>query len=91
MVIHRFDRHENMSSETRKFILEAITGLMEVSLSSTFVIENWLYGAFDGYNYYEVAIQSHELALVINVNPELGNKIKSIFSTINQYPALNFA
>ena len=91
MEIRRFNRHENMSSETRKLILDTICELGDCPLGSTFVIENWLYGAFDGYNYYDVAIQSHELASITAVDPELGAKIVKIFDIINEYPTLNFA
>ncbi len=91
MEIRRFDRHENMSSETRKMILDTIIDLSECPLGSTIVVENWLYGSFDGYNYYEVAIQSNELASITAADPELGDKIVKIFDIINEYPTLNFA
>ena len=91
MEIRRFDRHENMDSETRGMILDAVCELGACPLGSTFVIENWLYGAFDGYNYYDVAIQSRELVSVRNADPELGDKIVKIFNIINEYPTLNFA
>jgi len=91
MEIRRFDRHENMSSETRKMILDTIIDLSECPLGSTILVENWLYGSFDGYNYYEVAIQSNELASITAADPELGDKILKIFDIINEYPTLNFA
>jgi hypothetical protein len=73
-------------------ILETINDLSECPLgSSTFIMENWLYGSFDGYNYYEVAIQSNELASITAVDAELGAKIVNIFDIINKYPTLNFA
>jgi hypothetical protein len=80
-----------MSSETRKMILDTIIDLSECPLGSTIVVENWLYGSFDGYNYYEVAIQSNELSSITAADPELGAKIVKIFDIINEYPTLNFA
>jgi hypothetical protein len=77
-----------MSSETRKMILDTIIDLSECPLGSTIVVENWLYGSFDGYNYYEVAIQSNELASITAADPELGDKIVKIFDIINEYPTL---
>jgi hypothetical protein len=82
-----FNRHENMDSETRRMILDTINDLHMCPLgSSTFTMENWLYGSFDGYDYSEVAIFSHELASITNVDSELGAKISEIFGIIEKYP-----
>jgi len=89
MDIRRFNRHENMSSETRGLILEAIGELATCPLGpSTFIVENWLFGSFDGYDYSEYAITSTELASITEVDPTLGNKIKEIFTLIGSYPTL---
>ena len=92
MEIRRFNRHENMSSETRGLILNVIRELDECPLSvSTFTVENWLFGSFDGYDYSEYAITSTELASITEVDPALGNKIKEIFTLINSYPTVIYA
>ena len=89
MEIRRFNRHENMSSETRGLILEVIGELALCPLGhSTFIVENWLFGSFDGYDYSEYAITSTELASITEVDPTLGNKIKEIFTLVNSYPTL---
>ena len=89
MEIRRFNRHENMSSETRGLILEAIGKLTLCPLGhSTFVVENWLFGSFDGYDYSEYAITSTELASITEVDPTLGAKITEIFMLVNSYPTL---
>ena len=85
-----FNRHESMNSETRKFIMEIIRDLDECPLGhSTFIIQNWLYGAFDGYDYSAVAIESNELNSVRNVDSELSEKILNAFNTIEKYKRTN--
>jgi hypothetical protein len=82
-----FNRHESMDSETRHMILDAINDLHDCPLGhSTFTMENWLYGSFDGYDYSDVAIFSHELASITQVDSELGAKISEIFGIIEKYP-----
>lgn len=82
-----FNRHESMDSETRKMILSTINDLYDCPLGhSTFTMQNWLYGSFDGYDYSDIAIFSHELASITNVDPDLGSKISEIFGIIEKYP-----
>jgi hypothetical protein len=82
-----FNRHESMSSETRRMILDAINDLYDCPLGhSTIILQNWLYGSFDGYDYSDVAISSRELSSITKVDPELGTKISEIFGTIEKYP-----
>ncbi len=89
MEIRKFNRHENMSSETQKLILETINDVALCTLGhSTFVVENWLFGSFDGYDYSEYAISSTELASITEVDPALGAKITEIFTLINSYPTV---
>lgn len=84
-----FNRHESMNSETRKMILETINDLYDCPLGpSTFTMQNWLYGSFDGYDYSDVAIHSHELATITHVDSELGAKISEIFGIIEKYPRI---
>lgn len=92
MDIRRFNRHEHMDSETRGMILETINELALCPLGpSASIMENWLYGAFDGYDYSEIAIFSTELATITHVDSELGAKISGIFGIIEKYPTLNLA
>ena len=82
-----FNRHESMDSKTRLTILDLINDLYECPLGhSTFIIQNWLYGAFDGYDYSAVAITSIELQSVAKQDPELGKQISEIFNMIGKYP-----
>ena len=84
-----FNRHENMDSETRKMILDVINDLYDCPLGhSTFTMQNWLYGLFDGYDYSEIAIFSPELASITFVDVELTCKISHIFSIIEKYPRI---
>jgi hypothetical protein len=79
-----------MNSETRSYILDIINDLYECPLGhSTFIIQNWLYGAFDGYDYSAVAIESTELQTVKEVDSELGEKILKAFNTIEKYKRTN--
>lgn len=85
--ITRFNRHESMDSETRSLILDTIKEVGNLPLgSSSYVMKNWLYGLFDGYDYSEFAISSHELASITSVDVELSCKISHIFSIIEKYP-----
>ena len=82
-----FNRHESMDSETRRMILDVINDLYECPLGhSTFTMQNWLYGSFDGYDYSDVAIFSHELASITHVDTDLAVKITDIFAIIEKYP-----
>ena len=81
-----FNRHESMNSETREYIMKTIRDLDECPLGhSTFTIQNWLYGAFDGYDYSAVAIESNELQSIKQVDSELSEKILNSFNTIKKY------
>ena len=80
-----------MDSETRSMILNTIMDLGISSIGySTSIIENWLYGAFDGYDYSETAIVSNELKTVTDADPELGVKLLAIFNKIKNYPKENY-
>jgi hypothetical protein len=82
-----FNRHESMDSATRRTILDVISELHMCPLGhSTFTMENWLYGSFDGYDYSDVAISSQELSSITAVDVELGTKISEIFGIIEKYP-----
>ena len=92
METRRFNRHENMSSETRKMILDTINDLYDFPLLHTsFTMQNWLYGTFDGYDYSDTVIFSQELAAITYANPDLGAKISEIFGIIEKYPTEIYA
>ena len=90
MEILKFNRHENMSSETQKLIRETINdvALCNIDDRNTSVIENWLFGSFDGHDYSEYAIKSRELASITEEDPALGAKITEIFNLIKTYPTV---
>jgi hypothetical protein len=76
-----------MDSKTRQMILQTINDLYDCPLSvSTSIVENWLYGSFDGYDYSEVAIPSIELSTITETDPDLGSRITEIFNMIQSYP-----
>jgi hypothetical protein len=77
----RFDRHTNMSSETRKEILDIIG---EVDYNTGFDLMNMLYGLFDGYLY-------DELLPLVTKHPDqlLYNRVKKVVLTIKKYPKIN--
>lgn len=84
-----FDRHANMDSATRELILKTIDNLKLCPLgSSVSNMENWLYGAFDGYNYSSIAMYSKELENIKKVDTELWAHIAEIFGTIARYPKI---
>ena len=77
----RFDRHTNMSSETRNEILDIIG---EVDYNTGFDLMNMLYGLFDGYLY-------DELLPLVTKHPDqlLYNRVKKVVSTVKKYPKIN--
>ena len=76
----RFDRHTNMSSETRREILDIIG---EVNYNTGFDLMNMLYGLFDGYLYDDL------LSVTKNADNTLYNRVKRVVSTIKKYPKIN--
>jgi hypothetical protein len=87
MQITYFNRHQSMDSKTRKMILHTINDLSDCPLSiSTSIVENWLYGSFDGYDYSQIALRSVELTSITIADPQLGETIKEIFQMISKYP-----
>ena len=75
----RFDRYENMDSETREEIMDLIIKF-KLSKFGDLVLVNSLYGLFDGYFYrdtlnkYQKVIESEDVTLGIR----LANVIKEI-------------
>jgi hypothetical protein len=77
----RFDRHTNMSSETRQEILDI---LKEVDFNTGFDLMNMLYGLFDGYLY-------DDLLPLVTKHPDqlLYNRVKKVVSTVKKYPKIS--
>lgn len=85
MHIPKFNRHENMSSETVSEILGIIRDLQDLECP-TRQLENMLCGFFDGYDYTEEIIFSKYLADVTHENVNLGARISVICGIIESYP-----
>ena len=80
MSYYRFDRHEHMSSETRREVLDII---MEIGYGdNTFMLTNCMYGLFDGYLYDELIQYADE----VTMSKELYRRILKVFNTVCQYP-----
>jgi len=74
----RFNRHANMTSETRGEIMDILN---EVDFNTGFDLMNMLYGLFDGYLYDDLL----EVAKGANVDKALYNRIKNVVSVIKNY------
>ncbi len=77
----KFDRHANMSSETRREILDIIG---ELDYNTGFDLINMLYGLYDGYHYDDLlSVARKELS-----NTEYA-RVKKVVSVIKKYPKIN--
>ncbi len=74
----RFNRHANMTSETRGEIMDI---LKEVDFNTGFDLMNMLYGLFDGYLYDDLL----EVARGAKVDKVLYNRIENVVSVIKNY------
>ena len=77
----RFDRHENMNSETREEIMDLIIKT-KLSEFGDFDLVNSLYGLFDGY-FYEDTLKKHQKVIEaedITLRIRLANVIKEVGS-----------
>ena len=76
----RFNRHENMDSETRNEIMDLIkeTRFSETEDSET--LTNMLYGLFDGYLYEELQI------MALKQSTEMASRIQKVYFTCSRYP-----
>lgn len=73
-----FNRHANMTSETRDEIMDI---LKEVDFNTGFDLMNMLYGLFDGYLYDDLL----EVARGAKVDNVLYNRIENVVSVIKNY------
>jgi len=80
-----FNRHEHMSAETRRSILEAITELYSID-GNMFSLSNMLYGLFDGFDYSTKIASSSQMEIVEKQNVPLYKKIMKFCKTIQTYP-----
>ena len=74
----RFDRHANMTSETRGEIMDI---LKEVDFNTGFDLMNMLYGLYDGYLYDDLL----EVARGAKVDKALYKRIENVVSVIKNY------
>ena len=80
MSYSRFNRHEHMSSETRREILDII---MDIGYGEgTFNLTNSMYGLFDGYLYDELIQYADE----VTMSKDLYRRILKVFRTACEYP-----
>ena len=80
MSYSRFNRHEHMSSETRREVLDII---MEIGYGDgTFNLTNSMYGLFDGYLYDELIQYADE----VTMSKDLYRRILKVFRTACEYP-----
>ena len=80
-----FDRHEHMSSTTRRTILEIITDLYQIN-ENTFMFQNSFYGLFDGFDYSPEIIKDPLMDSIFTRNIDLFNKIQNVCKEIATYP-----
>ena len=79
----RFDRHANMSSETREEVMDLIIKL-KLSEFGDFNLVNSLYGLFDGY-FYEETLSKHQEAIAES-NTTLGVRLANLINEVKEYP-----
>ena len=87
MEITHFDRHESMNDETRSEILQVIKKL-SFSNESSFTLENYLYGLFDGYDYTSIILNSEDFKKI--KDKDLIDRLKKILEVVNKYPRVEY-
>lgn len=80
MSYSRFNRHEHMSSETRREIMDIIGDIGYGN--NTFLLINCMYGLFDGYLYDELIQYADE----VTMSKSLYRRILGVFNTVCKYP-----
>ena len=79
----RFDRHENMDSETREEIMDLIIKT-KLSEFGDFDLVNSLYGLFDGY-FYEDTLKKHQKVIEVE-DVTLGIRLANVIKEVGSYP-----
>ena len=83
----RFNRHENMNSETRSEIMKLIRMVSDIDSVDDEILEriqNMLYGLFDGYLYDDLQL------LALQLPTDLGVDIIKIFDICNRYDKIEY-
>jgi hypothetical protein len=78
--IRRFNRHEQMDSETREEILDVVS---EPNTPRGLV--NYLYGLFDGYDYSKTANFKKEMEVLKSKDSKLHDRVIEIYKKIDNY------
>jgi hypothetical protein len=81
-----FDRHENMSSDTRSEIINLLRELMidkKINNKNYEEISNFLFGLFDGYLYKGLLTSASKL------NAKLELRLTNLYMLCNTYPKLS--
>jgi hypothetical protein len=78
--IRRFNRHEQMDSETREEILDVVS---EPNTPRGLV--NYLYGLFDGYDYSKTANFKKEMEVLKSKDSRLHDRVIEIYKKIDNY------
>lgn len=78
--IRRFNRHEQMDSETREEILDVVS---EPNTPRGLV--NYLYGLFDGYDYSNTANFKKEMKVLKSKDSKLHDRVIQIYKKIDNY------
>jgi hypothetical protein len=81
--IRRFDRHEQMDSETRGEILDTINDFYLIDGFRN--LQNYLYGLFDGYDYSQTDSFKESMKKLKVEHPALHDRIKKIYNKIDTY------
>jgi len=81
--VRRFDRHEQMDSDTRGEILDTINDFYLIDGFRS--LQNYLYGLFDGYDYSQTDRFKEEMGKLENVDQSLYNRINKIYNKIDSY------
>jgi hypothetical protein len=87
--IRRFNRHEQMDSQTRDEILDTINALRDFQIISNErkynLLENALYGLYDGYDYSQTGMFNEKIEELKKDNINLSERIKKIYEKIGNY------
>lgn len=78
--VRRFNRHEQMDSETREELLDVIS---DPDLSG--YLTNCLYGLFDGYDYSQTEYFKKDMSKLKSKDSKLYNRVVDIYKKIDKY------
>lgn len=78
--VRRFNRHEQMDSETREEVLDVVS---EPQLKGS--LTNYLYGLYDGYDYSETENFKKEMSKLKSKDLAMYDRINAIYRKIDKY------